>query len=93
MSIAVDGNEPVYVTDAWIESGAEGVFRISGEALPFPRLIQPGTVIPVEIKFKPSAAGEFRGTFVVTTETGVVVERGLLGTGCADGNDDGKCDR
>jgi hypothetical protein len=93
MSIEVEGDAPVYVTDAWIESSDEDVFRISGGTLPFPRLLQPGTVMPVEIKFKPTAAGEFRGTFVVTTETGVVVERGLFGTGCADANDDGKCDR
>jgi hypothetical protein len=91
VTIVSSGGVPVYVADVWVESSTANVFY-TGNELPFPKTMDPGEELPVVIRFAPVAAGTFHGTLVVEAGTeGAVLERQLVGEGCADTDRDGEC--
>lgn len=86
------GGEEVHVAGAWVESTTNGVFY-TNEELPFPKSLDPGTDIPINIHFAPSAQGTFHGLLVIEVGTdGTLLERELVGQGCRDAQRDGACD-
>lgn len=88
--LSAGGDLPVYIAAAWVES-EEGVF-FTGDTLPFPRTLDPGEELPITVRFAPDDAGTFHGTLVIETGTeGALLERTLVGEGCADSNRDGDC--
>lgn len=92
VTLSAQGEAPVTVSDLWIECETKDVFYLDGE-LPFPRVMDPGDTIPVDLRFMPKTAGGFRGTLVVELADGRVMERNLTGSGCSDSDHDGVCSK
>ena len=90
VTIGAAGDVAVYIAAVWVES-EDGAFSTLDE-LPFPKLLDPGEGIPIDLRFKPAAAGAFQGLLIVETGTdGTLLERALLGEGCVDSEADGQC--
>lgn len=92
VTLSAQGEAAVTVADLWIDSDAKHVFYLDGE-LPFPRVMDPGDTIPVDIRFMPESSGGYKGTLVVELEDGRVMERNLTGSGCSDSDHDGVCSK
>jgi hypothetical protein len=76
------GDEAVYVADMWIESEERGVFDVGD--LPFPRSLDPGAEMPVNILFTPEDDARYEGSvFIEIGWDGKIIERTLSGTGCS----------
>lgn len=83
------GEAPVRVESAYTESDVDGVFYVGND--PFPLTLRPEEEVSFEVRFLPEDRGTVRGTLVLEGEEGPVAERTLIGTGCADGDEDGEC--
>ena len=90
VTLNVQGDVGVRVVSVWVESSA-GAFSIDGVP-PIPKRLEPGQQVGVKIRFEPGGKGDFSGTFVAETAGGNIVERELIGQGCADRDDNGRCD-
>lgn len=76
------GDEEVYVADLWVESDEAGVFDVGD--LPFPRSLDVGAEMPVNILFTPDDDTRYEGSvFIEVGWDGKVIERTLSGTGCS----------
>jgi hypothetical protein len=85
------GDASAYVASVWVETSTDGVFYTNDD-LPFPKTMAPGEEIPITVHFQPTAAGTFHGSLVIESGTdGTLLERQLLGSGCSDGDHDGRC--
>ncbi len=86
------GSEGVAAEDVTIDQDGGGVFTLLFD--PTPTVIAPGESAPVEIRFRPDAAGSYNGRVtvmaVIDGEEWEVTRR-LIGSGCADNNRDGEC--
>lgn len=90
VNITAAGDVAVYIAAVWVES-EDGAFS-TFEDLPFPKLLDPGEAIPMDLRFKPPDAGVFHGVLVVESGTeGALLERQILGEGCVDSEADGQC--
>lgn len=86
------GDGPVFVANLWVETNTEGVFY-TGDDLPFPKTIDAGSAVSVNVRFLPTAVGSFHGALVIEVgNEGTIIERSLFGQGCRDDDDDHECD-
>lgn len=81
----------VTLDDAWIEGTDQHAFSFSEEPR-VPVRLAPGESTTLRITFAPDAQGSFRGVLALDIESGQLVERSLVGEGCADANRDERCD-
>lgn len=81
ITLLSSGEAPLTIQDVWLESDENGIFDL-GE-LPFPRTIEPGDEVPVNVLFSPQRAERYTGTlYIEFGEEGRTAERNLVGSGC-----------
>jgi hypothetical protein len=81
ITLISSGESPLTVQDVWLESEESGIFDL-GE-LPFPRTLEAGEEMPVNVLFTPERAERYTGTlYIEIGDGGRVAERNLVGAGC-----------
>ena len=90
VTLKLQGDVGVQVMSIWVESN-NGAFSIDGVP-PIPKRLDAGQQVGIKIRFEPGGKGDFTGSFFAETQGGVVVERELSGQGCADRDNDDRCD-
>lgn len=89
VTVKAAGDAPVRVVDGWTEGYPEGAFTLP--TAPFPKKLDPGQSVDLELRFLPPGDGAFEGLLVLETEGGALAERTLVGNGCRDADQDGDC--
>lgn len=96
-TMSTKGDERTSIVDVYLDGTTSTAFSLAASSLTYPRPLQAGTSLAVDVEFLPNAPTSYTGTLVIEYESdaaGTVTEvrRMLIGEKCSDSNLDGHCD-